>query len=99
MSAIDFQRHLDYAMGYLGFGMLETANEELDKIEPRLRAHAEVLKIRLEIYFEAKKWSIVVEVARQLSIIQPESPDWPIQLAYATRRVECIEAAKEILLE
>ena len=29
---------------------------------------------------------------------EPDNPEWPVQLAYATRRATSIEAAKEILL-
>jgi hypothetical protein len=38
------------------------------------------------------------EIAKRLAEFQPDDIQWTISLAYATRRVDSIQAAKEILL-
>jgi len=43
------QRHLEAAEGWLGLGDHLAANEELDSITPRLRAHPDPLKPRFEV--------------------------------------------------
>ena len=49
------RRHLDAAEGWLGLGDHLAANEELVQITPELRAHPDVLQVRLQIYWKAKK--------------------------------------------
>lgn len=39
-----------------------------------------------------------MELAKRLTEFQSENPQWPVSLAYATRRAISIEAAREILL-
>jgi len=46
-----------------------------------------------------KKWELMQEVAKRLAEFQPHDIQWTISLAYATRRAESIEAAKEILMQ
>ncbi len=41
--------HLRAALGWIGLGNFQEANEELEKITPQLRAHPDVLTIRYEI--------------------------------------------------
>ena len=74
------------------------ANEELEKIDPFCRRLPEVLAVRLAVYQAAKSWELAQVVAKQLAVDDRENPEWPISLAYATRRVMSIEAAKMILL-
>ena len=38
------------------------------------------------------------EIAKRLAEVQPNDIQWTISLAYATRRADSIQAAKEILL-
>ena len=38
------------------------------------------------------------EIAKRLTEFQPDDIQWTISLAYATRRANSIEAAKEVLL-
>lgn len=79
--------HLSAAIGWLGLGKWQEANEELEKITPGLRAHPDVLEVRLEIYSKAGKWDITAEIARALVKIRPNDPQLWISLAYATRRM------------
>jgi len=68
----------EVASGYAELGMFHEANEQLETIDPFLRA--------------------APEIAKRLTEFEPDNPEWPVQLAYATRRATSIEAAKEILL-
>jgi hypothetical protein len=43
------------AEGWLGLGDHLAANEELEQISPKLRAHPLVLEVRYKIYAEAKR--------------------------------------------
>jgi predicted Zn-dependent protease len=40
----------------------------------------------------------MAELAKRLAEFEPDNPQWPVSLAYATRRASSIQAAKEILL-
>jgi lipopolysaccharide biosynthesis regulator YciM len=91
------QQHWQAAAGYVELGMFLEANTELDKIDPFNRAAPEVLAIRLAIYHGLKKWELMHEIAKRLSEFQPDNIQWTISLAYATRRADSIQAAKEIL--
>jgi len=72
---------------------------ELDKIDPFNRAAPEVLATRLAIYHGLAKWELMQEIAKRLAEVQPDDKtQWMISLAYATRRADSIQPAKEILL-
>ena len=86
------------ACGYAELGMFHEANEQLEKIDPFLRAAPEILALRIEIYCGLEKWELMAELAKRLTEFEPDNPQWPVSLAYATRRANSIEAAKEILL-
>ena len=62
------------------------------------RATPEVLAVRIAVYHGLKKWELMREVAKRLHEFQPDNVEWTISLAYATRRADSIEAAKEILM-
>jgi tetratricopeptide (TPR) repeat protein len=73
------------------------ADAELEKIDPFNRAAPEILALRISIYSALEKWELMAEIAKRLTEFEPDSPQWPVSLAYATRRAVSIEAAKEIL--
>ncbi len=91
------QHHLDHSEGYLELGMLEDARNELDKIAPEHQSDRDVRHVRLIIATEAKDWPEAVRVASLLTEAYPDDPDWIVDLAYATRRAESLEAAHVIL--
>ena len=78
--------------------MLLEANSELDEIDPFNRAAPEVLAVRIEIYRGLQKWDLMQELAKRLTDFQQHDVQCTISLAYATRRADSIEAAKEVLL-
>lgn len=90
--------HLLAAEGYLELGLPLDANEELEKIDADKRNESEVLIVRLEIYETLEKWELVQTVAKTLVNRHPDSIDWFVSLANATRRTESVEAARSILL-
>jgi tetratricopeptide (TPR) repeat protein len=91
------RQHCQAAAGYLELGMFSEASTELDKIDPFNRAAPEVLALRITIYRGLEKWELMQELAKRLADFQPGDIQWTISLAYATRRANSIEAAKEIL--
>jgi tetratricopeptide (TPR) repeat protein len=88
----------DAACGYVQLGMYQDANEQLEKIDPFLRAAPEVLALRIEIYRGLEKWELMQQISKRLKEFQPDNVQWTISLAYATRRTYSIDVAMEILL-
>ena len=92
------QQYWQAAVGYVELGMFGEADSELDKIDPFCRALPEILAVRLAIYRGLEKWELMQQIAKRLTQFQPDDNQWTISLAYATRRADSIEAAKEVLL-
>src|SRR5262252_7455807 len=86
------------AVGYVELGMFQEANDQLENIDPFNRAAPEVLAVRIAVCHGLKKWELMRELAKRLAEFQPDDVQWTISLAYATRRTDSIQAAKEILL-
>ena len=97
LEAPDYQ-HWRAAVGYVELGMFQEANDQLENIDPFNRAAPEVLAIRIAIYHGLKKWELMREVAKRLAEFQPNDIQWTVSLAYATRRADSIQGAKQILL-
>jgi predicted Zn-dependent protease len=92
------QRQLDAAEGWLELGNWLEANEELEGISPKMRAHPCVLRVRWEIYAKAGKWEMAVEIARTLSEVLPDNSWGFIQLAYSLHELKRTPEAKSVLL-
>jgi hypothetical protein len=45
-----------------------------------------------------KKWVLTQTVAKVLALRDPDEPQWTVSWAYATRRVDSLEAARLILV-
>jgi hypothetical protein len=86
------------AEGYLELGMPIDAAAELEEIEPERRHESEVLAIRLQVYLKLKVWVAMQTVARTLALSEPENVHWTVSWAYATRRADCLDAARLILV-
>lgn len=91
------QKHFEAACGYLELGLALEANEELENIDAFNRAAPEILALRVEIYRRLEKWELMAEIARRLAEFQPNESQWRIDFAYAVRRYQSVQAAKEIL--
>lgn len=96
---MNIERKLNAALGYVKLGMMEDAVKELEGVEPEQRSKPEVLGVWVEVYSSAQKWSEMQRVALHLTTVQPENAQWWLHLAYATRRAESIQAAREILFQ
>lgn len=92
------RQHCDAALGYAELGMYDDANAELECIDPLNRAAPEVLAVRVAIYQGLKRWDALLVVASRLAEFEPSHVLWTVSLAYATRRVVSIQAARDILL-
>jgi tetratricopeptide (TPR) repeat protein len=91
------QLRLCAAYGYIELEMFEEANAELEETDPFCRHLPEVLVARLAIYHGLKKWELLAVIAKKLADWNPKEPGFFIELAYATRRAESIQAAHAIL--
>jgi hypothetical protein len=87
------QQHLHAAHGYIGLGMFEEANAELEEIDPFCRHLPEVLIARIAIYCALKKWELMAIVGKNLVEWNSDEPQNFVDWAYATRRAESIHLA------
>ena len=65
--------HLRAAGGYVGLGMFEEANAELEEIDPFCRHLPEVRMARLAIYYDLTKWDLLAVVAKRLAEWHPDA--------------------------
>ncbi len=93
------QKFFEAACGYAQLGMFLDANEELEKVDPYKRTAPEILALHVAIYRGLKKWELMAAISKRLAEFQPDDVQWMVSFAYAVRRANSIEAAKEILLE
>lgn len=76
--------------------LFEEAEDELARLDPDLEV-AGVL--RCDLLSRQSRWEEMRELAEGLARRSPESSQWWISWAYAVRRAESVEAAREILTE
>lgn len=74
------------------------ADAKLEEIDPDVRHVPEVLAVRLQSYCGLKKWELMQTVASKLAKHDPNEVQWAVSWAYATRRADSIEIARNILL-
>ena len=85
-----------------GFRMLEMfadAESELSSIPLEDLMQKEVLAMKVAVRQDSSDWKGMQKPARILRELFPDEADWWIADAYATRRSESIESARELLLE
>jgi predicted Zn-dependent protease len=87
----------DAAVGYTQLGLFLEANEQLDNIDAFNRVAPEVLALRVEIYRGLEKWDLMQEIAQRLYEFSPKDVQWVVSYAYATRRADGLNAARDIL--
>ena len=85
--------------GYLDLNMLGRARQELEGFPKRYRDATAYREIALRLAMDEEDWPTVEAVARTLLNRKPNDPVLWIDLAYATRRLESVEAASAILSE
>src|SRR5260370_30589278 len=92
-------KFFEAACGYAQIGMFLDANEEIEKVDPYKRTAPEIVELHGAIYRGMKKWELMAAISKRLAEFQPDDVQWMVSFAYAVRRANSIEAAKEILLE
>jgi lipopolysaccharide biosynthesis regulator YciM len=97
-SSISTAKRLEYAEGYIGLGLIDEASDELEAIEGEDRMSVDVLRVRIDLYMEAKQWDMVVIMARQVAEIAPADEQIWISWAYALRELQLIKDAEAVLL-
>jgi tetratricopeptide (TPR) repeat protein len=93
-----FERHLMAAEGFIELGMPLDAAAELEEIDPELRTAPEVLALRIRIYSTLKTYAPMQAIAKALAQRFPDDPQWTVFWAFATRRADCVDAARLILV-
>ena len=91
--------HWSRVTGYMQLGIIEEALIELAMLPDDDQWGKKKRAMRLEIFQQQKNWQEMAEVAHGLRMEFPEDVQWWIANAFATRRSQSIEQAREILLE
>jgi tetratricopeptide (TPR) repeat protein len=91
-------KHLEAAEGWLELGDHVSANEELDKVTPLLRAHPDVLEMRARVFADGKKWDGVMALAETLTDQLPNRLMGWLLLAQAEHELGDTESAYETLV-
>ena len=86
---------LQRAEGWLELRLPLEAVEELEEIQPAMRAHPDVLKLRYSVYSAAKKWDMALEIANCLHRQLPDDPYGGVHAAVALYRLGRTQEAKE----
>ena len=82
--------------GFAELGLFDEAEDELAGLDPDLEV-AGVL--RCDLLSRQSRWEEMRSLAEGLARKSPEGSQWWISWAYAVRRTESVEAAREILAE
>jgi hypothetical protein len=82
---IHTSKHLSYAEGWLGLGNIREAEQDLNRIDGSCSTSPDVLRVRFDMYWGARKWDEAFTVGLLLSAAP--KPVW--QDAYKLARVGC----------
>lgn len=91
--------HWERASGYFALEMFEESERELRALPKEEPWGKNARMMLVGIRQEQGNWKSVQEMARELRLEFPDEEDWWISDAYATRRCDSIESARDILLE
>ena len=81
-------KRFDAAVGYYELQMLDEAEAELGKIDPRIAAQSvPILTLQLAIAYCRSDWNKMKEVARKLFLLDPSDPKWSFSDGYATAKM------------
>ncbi len=90
--------HIQAAQGWLELGNHVEANEELEKVTPRMRNHPEVLAVSYDVYAAAKNWTAALDLASAIVKLAPNSPVGWLARAQARFHLGQVEDAARSLL-
>ena len=81
-------KHFETAIGYYELQMLDEAEAELSKIDPRIAAQSvRILTLQLAISYCRSEWRKMKDVAGKLFLLDPSNPKWPFSDGYATAKM------------
>tara|TARA_Y100000588_G_scaffold386538_2_gene482337 strand:- start:1357 stop:2028 length:672 start_codon:yes stop_codon:yes gene_type:complete len=98
-SPIGTKVRMQRANGFRILEMYDEAEEELSKIASEDRLGRDVLTMNLAVRQDAEDWTSMLKTARILRHQYPDASEWWIAEAYALRRSESMETAREVLLD
>ncbi|MBU60933.1 MAG: hypothetical protein CMI26_00360 [Opitutae bacterium] len=98
-SPIGTKVRMQRANGFRILEMYEDAEEELSKIFHEDRLKRDVLTMHLAVRQDAEDWTSMLKTARILRRQYPGASEWCIAEAYALRRSESLESAREVLVD
>jgi tetratricopeptide (TPR) repeat protein len=90
-------RPFSAAIGWLGLGDWREANAELAKITPALRAHPDVLEMRLQIYDKVKQWEPCVDIGNALVKAAPNRSFGWLHRSFALHELYRTQEAADLL--
>src|SRR4051812_47321309 len=86
------------AQGWFELGNHSEATAELNAIPTAVRAHPDVLEVRMKIYAKEAKWEQCAHIAEALVILAPERPCGWIHRSDALHELGRTRAGLEALL-
>jgi predicted Zn-dependent protease len=92
------KRLLEAAEGWLGLGDWQEAETELQALDPALRGHAAVLRVRWLVFAAAGKWVQAGQTARALCTTAPSDAFGWVCLAHAAHKLNQTRQARNLLL-
>ena len=84
--------------GYMDLKMLDRAREELARVPAPYTESLAYRQTRVRLALEDQDWATAAEIAGNMREAEPDHVSHWIQLAFATRRLKDIDAARGILL-
>lgn len=94
---IRIEKHLDYALGYMGLDLFKEARRELALITPADRRKPDVLAVRLELTMATSAWPEAIRVAAKLARHDPTRERPWVAWAYALREQGRVNEALDTL--
>ena len=96
---IPTRRHIEYAQGYLALGMPKEAEAELNAVVEHEQEQIEVLRLRVDLHLESKRWAKVLSLAPSVCKASPESEATWIAWAFALHELKRTGEAQSVLLK
>ena len=90
--------HVDAASGWIGFGDLDSARDELKQISPEIQNHPAVLMVQGELLFAAEDWESLLPLNDKLLDQFPKLDFLWINRSYALHELKRTQAAFDALL-
>lgn len=97
--AIEDQKILTAAQGYMELGMPREALRELRALSQEAAGSALGLEMRIVVLLKLERWSLAATAARKLCRIKPSHPAGFIHLAYCQHEMGNTELARNTLLK